>query len=147
MMMSNTKRASMNQVLKFCNKVRKAGGADPIGALLPAEPEQVDACLIAVNLNHECEIYRRGSYRTGPWVMWCDKPVAEKLAKKLKLKLVREEGAWGVQLPPEIGAVARDYDDWWDALSSGGECNAKDKADFWPLVSDYCKEGLMNYGI
>lgn len=49
-------RASLAEVLDFCNKVRASGGANPLDALMPAVPEDETQCLIARNLNFSCHV-------------------------------------------------------------------------------------------
>lgn len=49
-------RASVAEVLEFCNKVREAGGANPLDALMPSVREEAGECLIARNLNFSCEV-------------------------------------------------------------------------------------------
>lgn len=46
-------RLEIDQVLDVCNRVRKAGGAEPLAALMPGVPELERECLIAVNLNFD----------------------------------------------------------------------------------------------
>ncbi len=49
-------RASFEELLDFANKVRAAGGGNPLDALMPAVPEDPSQCLIAKNLNFNCVV-------------------------------------------------------------------------------------------
>ncbi len=99
-------RASFEEVLDFCNRVREAGGGDPIDALMPAIPRNSNACLLARNLNFDCSVRHLGNEN---WVMYVNDPdVAVNIANALELSL-----SWsgrGVRLPKKIGLVARDFD-------------------------------------
>lgn len=48
--------ASVEELKDYCNKVREAGGGNPLDALLPAIPQEANECLIALNLNFSCEV-------------------------------------------------------------------------------------------
>src|SRR5690349_15016190 len=55
-------RAPLDEVLAVCNEVRKAGGANPLDALLPATPSDPNGCLIARNLNFSCYVQGGSPY-------------------------------------------------------------------------------------
>lgn len=55
----------LQHVLEFANKVRNAGGANPIDALMPSVPEDSSACLIARNLNFSCDVEPISFLRAG----------------------------------------------------------------------------------
>lgn len=123
-----TERASLEDLLEFANKVREAGGGNPLEALIPSIPHDTKKCLIARNLNFNCDV--RGVYqaeeaalgykRNDPdhedvyhlWVMEVEsKETRDKIAEALDLVAVSTvERGHIVVLPPEIGAVARDFD-------------------------------------
>lgn len=48
--------AEEGEVLAFANKLREAGDADPIGALMPSTPGNSQACLIANALNFQSQV-------------------------------------------------------------------------------------------
>jgi hypothetical protein len=58
--------ATEDELLEFCNSVREAGGADPIGALFPSDPDEPESCLIARALNFSCAV--NGPYDTQAWL-------------------------------------------------------------------------------
>lgn len=51
-----SERASLQELLDFANKVRAAGGGNLLDALMPATPLDPQKCLIAKNLNFNCEV-------------------------------------------------------------------------------------------
>jgi hypothetical protein len=55
-----SERASLQELLDFANKVRAAGGGNPLDALMPATPLDTQKCLIAKNLNFNCEVKGAG---------------------------------------------------------------------------------------
>lgn len=57
--------ATEAELLEFANKVRAAGGANILDALLPSEPSDPRACLIANALNFSCEVRSIGSWPDG----------------------------------------------------------------------------------
>jgi hypothetical protein len=123
------KRASLEETLEFCNKVREAGGAQPLDALCPAVPQAPSECLVARNLNFSCtvhggdlrssfersapEMYKRlGTlgYESGDfvWVMGVkDADVRNRIAESMQLPLHGDT----IVLPAKIGAVAQAFDD------------------------------------
>lgn len=127
--MSNQKRASFDELLEFANKVRKAGGGNPLDALMPAVPQSAKQCLIAKNLNFNCEVDTLvETQHAGDWVMKLeDTEIADKIATALdleRLDLDIDDYDYDdeydlnhlVILPPEIGQVAADFDHWSDSF-------------------------------
>jgi hypothetical protein len=124
-----TTRATLEQTLEFCNKVREAGGANPLDALMPGVPEDPDQCLIARNLNFSCRVMplARQTHVFAPteWMMVVeDEDVRQRIATSLDLELTvaygdtgssldvsRREEFEAIVLPPEIGQVASDFDE------------------------------------
>ena len=51
-----TRRMPLDELLKVCNEVRTAGGGSLLDALLPAVPADEDQCIIAKNMNFNCEV-------------------------------------------------------------------------------------------
>lgn len=114
-MTTATARASLDEVRDFANKVRKAGGGNPLHALVPAFPTDATKCLIAKNLNFNCIV----SADDGNWYMGLDdEKIARKIAETLKLDLVFVDVPiwdtinlpWRISLPSGIGRVAEDFD-------------------------------------
>lgn len=126
--------ATEQEVLEFCNAVRKAGGGSAIQGLFPSIPQKTTQCLIAKGLNFGCAV---GPYEGGmehpdaplanmesedvrgaagldeaPWVVEFDDPaVARRVATELDL-FGGYAGANGmVVLPDRIAAVASTFDD------------------------------------
>jgi len=128
-------RATLNEVLDFANKVREAGGGNPLDALMPAVPQDSSQCLIARNLNFNCEVYGssyqgerflsdRHGYNTDEfWSMFVDDgDTAQKIAAAIDSdvfsRTVLGTTQWEIPLPPRIGAVARDFDSAFDYMHS-----------------------------
>lgn len=142
-----SERASIQEVLEFANKVREAGGANPLDALMPAVPAQPHACLIAKNLNFNCSVYGvDGHYDSDGnpmWAMWFtpeDREIRDRIADSLDLPRV-SESSWngaplkeGVVLPERIGNVAQTFDNVWDAVRS--KLNDPDE-DVAKIAKDY----------
>lgn len=102
-------RATLEEVKEFANKVRKAGGGNPLDALMPAVPADSKNCLIAKNLNFNCEVNGDG----GKWYMALDDlEICNRIASALGLETGMRSYApeYMVYLPDEIGAVAEYYD-------------------------------------
>lgn len=85
--------ADETELLEFANKVREAGGADPLGALLPSVPGDETSCLIANALNFKSTVvpvptsdpgryYEDGTKR---WVMIAPVDTAREIARELDL--------------------------------------------------------------
>lgn len=115
--MITTDRASLDEVRDFANKVRKAGGGNPLDALMPAVPSDANQCLIAKNLNFNCAVNKPDE--DGPWMMHVDdEKIARNISEALDLELIYQssayyysnELAWALVLPDNIGAVAYDFD-------------------------------------
>lgn len=175
--MTVVERASFEELLDFANKVRAAGGGNPLSALMPAVPENENQCLIAKNLNFNCAVCglsgmkdaeTGGEIDGSPWVMILDEDeaLARNISEALGLRLVTKaiDGSlrpdkivfeWGVVLPPEIGQVAADFDEWHEAITWDGDDQPVlwDRADpdaiqrlkdFWPYIEEGIKEDYAN---
>lgn len=113
-------KATFEELLDFCNKVREAGGGNPLDALMPAVPQVSDRCLVAKNLNFNCEVQVWAQ-----WVMVSDEATAKRIAEALGLKLTEQtvkvgtiyRTEFGVELPEAIGEVAQAFDDWMDLVN------------------------------
>lgn len=129
-----TKRASLERLLDFANKVRAAGGGNPLDALMPAVPQDSTQCLIAKNLNFNCRVDQGGiDDRESRWVMWVgdDAELAHKIASHVHCTPVFQrrveyfgeapKNDYGVMLPPDIGQVAADFDAGWDSFKDAFE--------------------------
>lgn len=133
--------ATEADTLEFCNRVRDAGGANALKALLPSEPQNSLTCLIAGGLNFHCAVSPYESVRNsffhadtltelgyphksnvGPdeccvWVMKVrSRALADKIGSVLGLPV--EDSRYGtgefpaiVVLPYKIGMVAETFDD------------------------------------
>lgn len=144
------RRASLEDTLEFCNKIRKAGGANPIDALMPATPEDPDECLIARNLNFSCVV--NGSYAFGDELSWVmgiqDTSVAKEISTKLGLEYKYNGDYWEIKLPEGIGAVAEAFDDWLVIVKnvSNEFEDGEISGDFWKIVERRLeKEGLTDF--
>lgn len=140
------KRATLAELHIFANKVREAGGGNPIDALMPAVPQDSTQCLIAKNLNFNCEVKGADGYDwpRDDWVMeLTDKNVRDRIAAALDLPTAeRQADRWeppvtfyAVRLPNEIGAVAQAFDDSLDVLDglvSSLENDFCDEFGTWP---------------
>lgn len=107
--------ASLSELKRFCNRVRRAGGGKEIKDLMPGYPGNANECLIAKNLNFNCAVRPApGETARGEWRMYIsDSTTAEKIAKTAKLQFIkaRYPNAAAVVLPARISAVARGFDD------------------------------------
>lgn len=130
------KRATLEELQEFANKIREAGGGNPIDALMPAVPTDVSQCLIAKNLNFNCTVGAVGE--DGWWMAVDDKETRDKIAEALNLTasdyyyqseemLMDDDGdfyypdevqVYAVKLPDEIGQVAEDFDTCQHAITS-----------------------------
>lgn len=134
-MIENKSVATEKELLNFANKVRVAGGADILDALLPSKPGESEECLIARALNFKCTVGGWAPVRDGVKTRWPDKSLkwimiphrgspeqcdelARDLAKQLKLRLVRTEDemrergySYALLLPKIIGNAASAFDD------------------------------------
>jgi hypothetical protein len=126
-------RATLQELLDFANKVREAGGGNPISALMPAVPEDETQCLIAKNLNFNCvvdgglsdrdELVEGRKQNVDEWMMTVDdKDVRDRIATALGLDSVdytewdSDKVQYGIILPPEISQIAVDFDRWHYAV-------------------------------
>lgn len=119
-------RATLQETLDFANKVREAGGADALDALMPSSPQEPGSCLIANALNFSCEISgAEGTFGKNRWAMFLEGAKAIEQARKigkaldLKIRVYEEDSFDGAQilLPLEIGQVADDFDKASDVLN------------------------------
>lgn len=124
--MSTSKRASLEELLEFANKVRAAGGGNPLDALLPAVPEDPQQCLIAKNLNFNCHVQMADNDKS--WVMRVEERlVAMKIALAIETTVKRIDGPargvhsgqtiYEIALPDRIGQVAADFDNAFSNFS------------------------------
>lgn len=126
--LTEDRTATFEETLDFANAVRKAGGGNPIDALMPSEPQDSQTCLIARNLNFSCEIDGLDAefvdeHGENRWQMRVEDPdVLKRISAALDLPLLvyddEEFYATGepfaLVLPRAIGNVARDFDRWMD---------------------------------
>jgi hypothetical protein len=78
-------RASFEELMEFANRIREAGGGNPLDALMPAIPQDSSQCLIARNLNFNCEV-NGSDVQPGHWCMWVDdRATRDKIAATLNL--------------------------------------------------------------
>lgn len=123
-------RATLDELLEFCNKVREAGGGDVLNELLPGVPYLDNACLIARNLNFSCRVsggfMRNISWRAQyddhemKWFMFVsDSEVRRKIADALDLPIDETLSRMpGILLPKEIGRAAAAFDSYHDISTS-----------------------------
>lgn len=129
---------SEREVLEFCNKVRKAGGADMLDSLLPGIPHDGRACLIANNLNFDCQItpeegIPQGHTNKDAWLMMLtslpsgsrleDDPDMGELAIKISEAtgmMVKEasQNFASLRLDPDMAEVACQFDLTWEEAAS-----------------------------
>ncbi len=120
-------RASVDEIISFANKIRKAGNANLIDGLFPSVPEDANYCLIANALNFDCAV----NSNSGDWYMEiADAEVGVEIAEKLDLDYnaptyldyvdddgeehYEYEGDCEIYLPEEIGLVAAAFDTYCD---------------------------------
>lgn len=127
--------AGERRLLNFANKLRAAGDADPLEALMPSKPSDSKACLIANAVNFKSSVTVIGD-EPGPkgytWVMLFPRNMEheriEEIAKAVKCKTVEvvypsrygaceipEEGDrrkrhLALVLPQDIGNAAETFD-------------------------------------
>lgn len=119
---------SQEQVLEFCNKIRKAGGADVLPSLLPGIPMNSNGCLIANNLNFDCSIGPSGiSNDFGNWVMTIEGDrhieISNKISEELNMPIAcREDSDFSqsttLKLPYELGEIAYQFDKTWETIDN-----------------------------
>lgn len=133
-------RSTLEELKIFANKIREAGGAEFLDELMPAIPQHANSCLIALNLNFDCEVqaeqankdgkYNHLGYNPGEsvWTMYIGNyKKGKKIADEMDLPFDGEgedidehyEGYADIILPAKIGRVAAAFDAWlgfacWD---------------------------------
>lgn len=125
-------RASMKELHAFANRVREAGGGNPIDALMPAVPKDSTQCLIAKNLNFNCVVAGWGinAQDEAKGIEWSmtveDESTAQKIADAIDSEVREvwsvdewdafrdsdfdEPAGYAIPLPAEIGQIAADFD-------------------------------------
>lgn len=129
-------RASLSELREFCNKVREAGGANPLDAILEAIPEEANECLIARNLNFSCKVQGveledveimdwQSKYDTSddePWGMFVDsEKLAHSICEATGCDYVDQsvtKPLFAVILPPMIGNFANNFDETYRELDN-----------------------------
>lgn len=118
----NKEVATHDELLDFCNKVRKAGGGEILGSLLPGYTGNSQTCLIAKNLNFQCSVvpfYKmvegKEVKQANKWVMSIhDEYVLYRVAEEVELTVdVRIKGSEFevcLILPEHIGNAADAFD-------------------------------------
>jgi hypothetical protein len=162
-----SERATLDELLDFANKVREAGGGNPLTALIPAVPEDSSQCLIAKNLNFNCRVDSMGASnefdKTQLWGMYLeDEGTRDAIADALDLSTFEQPSdngeEYGVVLPKRIGQVANDFDE-----ITGEVCryiddehgvdedmpeHAKDDIrELWPYIAESVRETYAIAGI
>jgi hypothetical protein len=109
------------EVLDFCNRVRAAGGAKALDALMPGVPSDSSSCLIARNLNFQCEVqpcHSHISKKNQPvaaaysdneamWFMRVeDEKTRHRIARELDLPLMQFQGTPCLKPSDEAGGAA-----------------------------------------
>lgn len=154
-----SERASLEELIEFANKVREAGGGNPLDALMPSVPGDTQQCLIAKNLNFNCEV--DGDGPNGEWTMHVESAeTAKDIADSLGLELhdpYEDDYFNTVILPPEIGEVARVFDsvdaflndrkDGRHAPPEEYEITEEDIHDILPYIEESRKEAYKNASI
>lgn len=122
--------ATEAELLEFANKVRLAGGANVLEALLPSTPSESKKCLIANALNFSCQVRPAGAsgYSCGPKVLATLPPSkwemvlpenmslarAQKIANAVDCELVSSQSEYSnfkaLNLPAYIGFSAAAFD-------------------------------------
>ena len=154
-----TKRASLRKTLNFANKVREAGGANALEALMPSHPQEPSACLIANALNFDCQISGSSTWSDDrSWSMYLKGAKAiekgRKIAAALKLEIREKSSPFypqdnGVEiiLPPEIGQVAHDFDKASEILNqktlTTSEARRKLAVEMWPYIDPEAREDYL----
>lgn len=118
--------ATEEELLDFANRVREAGGADILNALLPSVPNDARSCLIARALNFDCivkpifsserarhDLPEYQSNHSMCWVMEAEEDIISKLREALNLPAIRI-GPYKnlvLVLPEHIGNAALAFDE------------------------------------
>lgn len=122
--------AGKDELLAYANRIREAGGANALEALLPSIPGNQEGCLIARALNFGCKVYPLTSLKNlkdGSWEWVMETPnddTARKLAKGIGARTLRLdywqdvraakheiETRLVVLLPKRIGNAAHAFDE------------------------------------
>jgi hypothetical protein len=107
------------ELLNFANRLRVAGAADPIEALMPSTAGAADACLIANTLNFGSLVTPQHELVTGEYLYWLlelpvnlSAEVRNKLAAITNHGIVYGGGVYdsGLRLPRLIGNAAHAFD-------------------------------------
>lgn len=98
--------ATEEELLEFANMVRKAGGADPIPALLPANPYEGDSCLIALAVNFDSEVNGLGDVW---YIATSDRTINTRIEAAIGLGFTDKNG-YCVRLPEHIKNAAIAFD-------------------------------------
>lgn len=114
---------SEQETLEFCNKVREAGGGVILDDLLPGIPSVSQECLIAQNLNFDCEVLPVGAGDDyDRWQMhisgFLDNPdwkeIARNISEKMDMPIEHTtDRKISLKLPPELAKVAHEFDRVW----------------------------------
>lgn len=144
-------RASFEETLEFCNKVREAGGGELIEELVPGIPGAPRDCLIANSLNFDCRVRPDGPFATGDypdmgyeegepaWVMTvADHNVIPKISEATGCPAISH---YTMLLPARIARVANAFD-YTISENFGGELGVglryKQLAEeFLPYITEY----------
>ena len=124
--------ATEQELLAFCNRVREAGGAQVLDALLPSQLKKSETCLIANNLNFGCRVvpcepydedrFPRIEGRSSQWFMLLPDNLRAAIVKKVAEAVWRDEdgapgdvvtfyaGSLAIKLPEVIGNSAQAFD-------------------------------------
>lgn len=112
--------ATVSELLEFCNKGRAAGAADLLDALLPSQPGNSEACLIANAMNFGCWVDRmafvereRRGIEGSPWFMIIARMPQERaqvIADALGCSLHDTDDGLAIMLPEHIGNAAEAFD-------------------------------------
>lgn len=117
--------ATEEELLAFANKVREAGGASVIDALLPSTQSSSYSCLIANALHFSCMVapltdrseQGLSTHRSGAWVWGMFLPDnmyytrAKAIADAVDCELIERHGQFVVLLPEPIGNAADAFDE------------------------------------
>lgn len=114
-------RATVDELLKFANEVRIAGGGEVINELMLSEPQNSEGCLIATALNFSSTV--NDDY--GTWAMHPeDSGLVSTICSELDLNPVLEGRDYetgertgdevGIELPKDISFVAMAFDTYRD---------------------------------
>lgn len=136
--------ATEDELLDFANKVREAGGADPIEALMPSKPKYARQCLIANALNFSCVVDSLAGGLLGKprvWAMFLPEDLSDEQKRRIADAVGSpiEDSYKGpcVRLPEHIGNAAAAFDekthDGWVAKYRAPETRPVNSAYYPPL--------------